>query len=133
MIPDPGDCVFVYGTLKRGGQYHSVMVEAGGRFLGTARMLVPYPLVLAQYPCLLDQPGKGFHVRGEVFLIPDHKGWTGLDRLEGYPEEYDRRIEEVQVNGRILGAWTYFYRQESRLCPDLSPVEEFAVGTRTES
>lgn len=127
-LPPDGDLFFSYGTLKRGGQYHYLMQEMGAEFIGTGQLIIPYPLLLAEYPCLLDQPGSGLGVKGEVFRIPKSEGWTKLDWLEGHPDEYKRRTEPVWVNGERQMAWTYFFLQPETLDPELLPVEEFPIG-----
>ncbi len=129
-MPGPDELVFVYGTLKMGGLYHSVMREAGGILLGTGVLAIPYPLVLSRYPCLLDQPGKGHQVLGEVYRIPEVGGWVRLDYLEGHPREYRRREETVHLGHRQVQAWTYFYLQENYLEEGLVPVREFRAADR---
>ena len=126
-MPGPDELVFVYGTLKRGGEYHQIIVDAGARLMGTGRLLQRYPLLLARYPCLIDVPGSGFKVSGEVYSIPDPSGWRGLDWLEGHPDEYLRRVERVQVNDEIHQAWTYFFLDPDSLPQGLIPVEEFPI------
>ena len=119
--PHGGDLVFAYGTLKRGGQYHHLIEQIGARFIG------PGQLDLARYPCLLDQPGSGLGVRGEVFRVHDPEDWKVLDQLEDHPFEYKRRVEPVWVKGERLSAWTYFYQEPDKIDPDLIPVEEFPI------
>lgn len=125
--PDSG-LLFVYGTLQRGGQYHQLLEQCRARFLGSGRLLTAYPLVLAQYPCLLDQPGRGHRVHGEVYHIPSSHGWLLVDRLEGHPVEYRRRPEAVEIGGRILDAWTYFYIRADLPIRQLTFVEGFQPG-----
>ncbi len=90
--------VFVYGTLKRGFPNHA-------RFLGRARRIghfqtaAPFPLVLngeRRSPCLIDQPGIGQAVRGEVYEV-DESVLAALDRLERTTAAsgYHRRTIEV--------------------------------------
>jgi len=126
-MPHAGDLVFAYGTLKRGGQYHHLIDEIGAEFVGPGQLVIPYPLYLAEYPCLVDQPGSGLGVRGEVFRVQDPAGWEVLDRLEDHPLEYKRRVEPVWVNGERLSAWTYFYQEPGKIDPSLMPVEEFPI------
>ena len=125
--PSDGDLLFAYGTLKRGGQYHSLIQEIEAEPMGSGSIVMPYPLLLAEYPCLLDQPGKGFRVSGEIFRIKRKQNWDKLDGLEGHPNEYLRRIEPVELNGAIEFAWTYFYCQMERLPHGLTAVKAFPV------
>jgi len=126
--PEPGDLLFAYGTLKHGGQYHQLLEKIGAEYVGRGQLVIPYPLLLAEYPCLLDQPGAGQCVKGEVFRIQRPQDWGKLDWLEGHPEEYKRRVEPVRVEGHRMMAWTYFYLLPHKLDPGLLPVEEFPVG-----
>ena len=94
--PPTNNLLFVYGTLKRGGYYHSVIAQHSGELVGEGRLVHCYPLVVADYPCLLDQCGQGQHVRGEVYRITCAEGWQTVDRLEDNPNEYERREEPGQ-------------------------------------
>lgn len=125
--PAPGDLLFAYGTLQRGGEFHRLLVDSNASFIGPGRLLVSYPLLVARYPCLLDEPGTGHRVRGEVYRIPDAEGWASLDRLEGCPHEYTRRVEKAETDARILEAWTYFYIRDDLDRSRLTPVERFPV------
>jgi gamma-glutamylaminecyclotransferase len=106
MPPDPNLC-FVYGTLRRGHGNHAVMRQAGGAFLGNAVSVRKFPLVIKGLPYLLDLPGQGEPVTGEIYRIPE-KGWELLDRLEGHPDFYRRRVESFVLHGSPVQAWVYF-------------------------
>lgn len=122
----PGDLLFVYGTLQRGGMYHHLLGHA--RFLGQAYTARPYPLILAHYPCLLDRPGEGLVVSGELFSLPDSATWQRVDLLEDHPREYRRRLERVRMkSGEDPVAWVYFYT-DSRIAGQ--PVDHFAPASR---
>ena len=125
-LPEPGDRLFAYGTLKRGGQYHHLLEKA--EFEATGQLAVPYPLLLADYPCLIDDPGRGFRVTGEVYRIRDRETWMKVDWLEDHPREYLRRRESVETASGPVEAWTYFYRQPEGLDPSLQPVRAFPIG-----
>ena len=101
--------VFVYGSLMRRGEYHHLMQQSKGRFMGEARLTKPYPLEFNDYPCLIDRPGDGVIVPGELYLLPDEQSLAILDELEGHPDEYRRRPEPVLLGGETLNAWVYFY------------------------
>jgi gamma-glutamylcyclotransferase (GGCT)/AIG2-like uncharacterized protein YtfP len=86
--------VFVYGTLLAGEPNHRVL--AGARFLGEAVTAPAFELVdLGPYPALV--PGGATAVRGERYAVDD-RGLARLDRLEGYPELYDR-VEVALAGG----------------------------------
>ncbi|GAB0094592.1 Troponin C-akin-1 protein [Sergentomyia squamirostris] len=110
---------FVYGTLKRGEPNHHVLtkVENGvGKFVGNAETTVKLPLVIGtryNIPFLLNKRGVGKFVRGEVYEV-DETMMGKLDELEGYPEFYDREIQEMkmldQEEEKTLPCWVYLLR-----------------------
>ncbi|MDJ0722428.1 MAG: gamma-glutamylcyclotransferase family protein [Desulfobacterales bacterium] len=95
--------VFVYGTLKSGFPNHA-------RFLGNARRVgefqtvEAFPLVLSgerHSPCLIDRPGAGEAVQGEVYAV-DAATLAALDGLErtAAADGYHRRaITVIPVAG----------------------------------
>lgn len=121
------DCCFVYGTLRRGFGNHRIMREVGGKFLGEAISVVAFPLVIADLPYLLDYPGEGFRVVGEVYGIADSAGWERLDQLEGHPDFYRRRRERFKwtAGGGQVEAWVYFLARPSPDLRQLKPVRSF--------
>lgn len=81
-----GHRVFVYGTLLAGEPNHYVL--AGAAFLGPARTAPGFELFdLGPFPALV--PGGATAVDGELYEVDD-AGLARLDRLEGYPDLYDR-------------------------------------------
>ncbi|NDV63531.1 gamma-glutamylcyclotransferase [Puniceicoccales bacterium CK1056] len=124
-FPAANSLLFVYGTLQQGGQYHYFLERCEARFVSPGTLTTPYPLILADYPCLLDQPGKGFPVTGEIYEIKKPGDWESIDHLEGYPSEYTRRLESVKTDSQTLLAWTYFYQWPDLLDPALKPVPTF--------
>jgi len=104
--------LFVYGTLKRGFCNHHYLRDA--RFLGEATTLTPYPLVAPKkwYPYLIDAPGEGKRVRGELYEV-DAATLKRIDRLEEYPRYYTRKKIEVEdAQGRRHKAWAYFVNRQ---------------------
>jgi gamma-glutamylcyclotransferase (GGCT)/AIG2-like uncharacterized protein YtfP len=124
-LPAENSFLFAYGTLQRGGQYHYFLEQCAARFLGTGTLGTPYPLILAQYPCLLDQPGQGFQVGGELYQLAHPSDWLAIDRLEAHPVEYTRRLESVACGDRTLKAWTYFFNDPDQLDLALKPIPRF--------
>ena len=94
--------VFVYGTLKRGQPNHHWLSEPENgiqTFLGKARSANKFPLVIASrynIPYLLDLPGTGNNIAGEVYEV-DEKMLGKLDELEDHPRYYERRLEQVTM------------------------------------
>ncbi|CAG7818967.1 unnamed protein product [Allacma fusca] len=110
--------VFVYGTLKHDEpNHHWLTNEENGKatFVTKGKTQTPYPLIIASrynIPFLLDKPGTGKNIEGEVYEI-DEKMLSKLDILEEYPKLYVRREEvilvppEVKSEG-VLNATIYF-------------------------
>jgi gamma-glutamylaminecyclotransferase len=103
--------IFVYGTLKRGFPNHGYMT--GATFAGMARTVTAYPLVIGGQwftPNLLDEPGSGHRVRGELWDVPEAM-MPSLDELESVhlPTGYRRRLIDVSPDdgGAPVAAWTY--------------------------
>lgn len=89
--------VFVYGTLLSGEPNHYLL--HGQPLVGEARTRARFNLVsLGGFPAMV--PGGEVAVRGEVYDV-DAETLDALDRLEGYPDFYDR--EPVELHGEVAG------------------------------
>lgn len=90
--------IFTYGTLKRGFSNHVLlqdMIAAGdASFLGVYQTVDRLPLVCGPYrvPFLLNFPGSGEHVRGELYAVSAH-GLTRMDELEGITRAHYERLQ----------------------------------------
>ena len=104
--------VFVYGTLKAG--FRNAHVNEG-RPVGDAWVTMqPHPLHIIgrrRLPWLLDRPGQGLPVQGEVVSVDD-AGLARMDALERLddPTWYVRRRIAVAPahGGPAVEAWVYF-------------------------
>ena len=98
--------VFVYGTLKKGFQYHHLIENS--TFNGTAKTKEKYAMYQNDYPCVVKNEAVSF-IYGEVYSVEDST-LEKLDLLEGHPDSYCR--EQVQVmldlDSLIMSAWLYF-------------------------
>ncbi|KAL7866023.1 hypothetical protein SRHO_G00112700 [Serrasalmus rhombeus] len=87
--------IFVYGTLKKGQpNYYKMLDVTNGKaeFLCHARTVEKYPLVIAgeyNIPFLLNVPGKGQRVQGEIYSVDDQM-LKFLDWFESCPQMYQR-------------------------------------------
>ncbi|XP_053272841.1 gamma-glutamylaminecyclotransferase isoform X1 [Pleuronectes platessa] len=94
--------VFVYGTLKKGQpNYHRMFDAANGKteFVASALTAERYPLVIAgklNIPFLLNLPGRGHRVHGEIYEVDD-KMLRFLDDFETVPSMYQRTLVQVEV------------------------------------
>lgn len=101
--------VFVYGTLKGAFGNHRCMKSAEGEYLGAGTInatmfnLGGFPKVSLVAEHLVNV------VSGELYEVSDEGITTYLDRLEGYPSFYDRKIVDVTLeSGEPYRAWVYF-------------------------
>ncbi|TNN56458.1 Gamma-glutamylaminecyclotransferase [Liparis tanakae] len=94
--------VFVYGTLKKGQPNFYRMVDAANgkaELLASACTTQRYPLVIAgehNIPFLLDLPGQGYRVHGEIYEVDD-KMLRFLDDFEDVPAMYQRTRVTLEV------------------------------------
>lgn len=109
---DPPHRVFVYGTLKAG--FRNAHVNQGRRLGAAWQTVQPHPLHIIgprRLPWLLDRPGQGQAVRGEVYALDDAAllRMDALERLDT-PGWYERRRIAVRPaeGGEVIEAWVYF-------------------------
>jgi len=93
--------VFVFGTLKQG--FPNFATNRGHRMTGEYQTCERLPLYLVGErfsPWLVDQPGEGLQVAGQVFEV-DAETLALMDRLErtDAPDGYVRQTLEVQERG----------------------------------
>lgn len=91
--------VFVFGTLKNG--FPNFGVNRGNRVGGVYRTLDRLPLLLVgerHVPWLLDTPGEGERIAGEVYEV-DAAALAAMDELEGVgrPDGYHRKAIRVRA------------------------------------
>ena len=122
--------VFVYGTLKRGFPNF----DAGMRtalYRGRCRTKERFPLVIAgpwHTPCLIDEPGAGFQVLGELYDVTN-ACLEVLDRIEhvGLPNGYHRREVVVSMAEGDGDAWIYLRARATLGDIHSGPMEEYAL------
>ena len=103
--------IFVYGSLKKGKNLHFYLKNA--KFLGNAVTCEKYPMVISKsgwYPYLIEKPGIGFKVKGEVYQISP-KLLKILDKVEEAPFYYYRKQIPICLNKKTTRAWAYFVKK----------------------
>jgi len=115
------DKVFVYGTLKTGGAIRGLDGQKGAKLVGDAVTTdARYSLFdLGSFPAVgLKGDNK---IKGEVWEV-DEEVFASLDRIEGYPDFYDRK--QVSTNkGKV---WMYYLpriEQEYNIYRDITKIE----------
>jgi gamma-glutamylcyclotransferase (GGCT)/AIG2-like uncharacterized protein YtfP len=110
-------CLFVYGTLKRGGRNNELL--AGQRFLGEARTAPCYRLYdRGPHPCLVEDPARGRTIHGELWEVAPSV-LALLDEFEEVPNLFDRLPIVLEDPERT--AFTYLYQGDVSALPDCSP------------
>ena len=97
--------VFVYGTLKKG--FGNNVLLQNSNFIGEGFVEADM-FNFGSFPVVSE--GKG-SVKGEVYEVNDSV-FQSLDRLEGYPNFYDRKKVHVRSEAGDLSAWMYFMSKE---------------------
>ena len=92
--------VFVFGTLKEG--FPNFATNRGTRRPGTFVTTARFPLYMVGtrfVPWMVDLPGKGHQVAGQVFEVDDAT-LAAMDQLEGVdePDGYRRMAIEVALD-----------------------------------
>ncbi|XP_018584669.2 gamma-glutamylaminecyclotransferase-like [Scleropages formosus] len=123
--------VFVYGTLKNSQPNFFQMIDkSNGKatFCGGAHTVERFPLVIAgkyNIPFLLNVPGKGHRVKGEVYCV-DSQMLQFLDKFEGCPHMYQRTSVDLEVEDWVGESGTC----GSKLAPG-SRMKAFVYSTTT--
>ncbi|KAH6757864.1 AIG2-like induced family protein [Perilla frutescens var. hirtella] len=96
---DDARLIFVYGTLKRNFPNHAALGTGGAAYLGPCTTVEAFPLVCGPHgiPYLINLPGSGHRVRGELYSVSSVQG---LDKLEGVEQgHYERLPVAVAAEG----------------------------------
>ncbi len=66
-------------------------------------------------------PNSGDYVEGVVYQFDEIQK---LDKPEGYPNHYDRKLMTISIGGEPTEAWVY-YAREDRIAEGLLPSKEY--------
>ena len=107
--------VFVYGSLKRGFYNNYWLRDA--TFIREAKIRLPYQMIdMGDYPALVPSKRKNL-IQGEIFKVTSPI-LKDLDRLEGVPNFYKRRITKFRGDE----VWVYFLPDPEKYGDNLTPV-----------
>lgn len=90
--------VAVYGTLRKSGWNHSLIEKS--LFLGSTRTDNSWKMLVSGIPFITKGEDS---IAIEVYEV-DEATFRSLDRLEGFPNYYDRKIIDTEFGQ----AWIYF-------------------------
>jgi gamma-glutamylaminecyclotransferase len=107
---------FVFGTLKVGFPLHERALGDTARICD-CRTVERFPMFVAGpwfAPMMMNEPGRGLHVRGELYEVDDAR-LTTIDRLEsvGKPGNFRLLIQVEALDGKA--AWPAFASMKSRV------------------
>lgn len=110
--------LFVYGSLRRGGSRHALLLGAGARAVADGTISGKL-YEFGDYPGAVKTADRKRRVRGEVYAFADHAaGLARIDKLESFfpgrsaKSLFVRRLVEVDLDGgRSVEAWVYFYNR----------------------
>ncbi len=100
--------LFVYGTLKRNYSNHYIIKNC--KFKGVGYTLERFKMFNKGYPYIISNT-NGYSVKGEIFEINSKNIWHQLDKLEDYPNEYNKKITKICLSSKIINAWIYYYER----------------------
>ncbi|XP_037953463.1 troponin C-akin-1 protein-like [Teleopsis dalmanni] len=106
--------LFVFGALKYGQPSHSILASSGNgyaKFWCRATTAEKLPLVIAtryNIPFLLNKPGVGYYVTGEIYEV-DNKMLDSLDSLEDCQDIFTREMHDMNigVGEGTVPCWVY--------------------------
>lgn len=98
--------VAVYGTLKKNNSNYWHYL-ADSQYVGSGETADKYPLLVKGLPYLIDHKGVGYNVDVDVFNVSEDT-LRALDRLEGHPRWYQRKLRDIRVGKQMIKCWVYF-------------------------
>lgn len=125
--------VFAFGTLKRGFPLHDQVMK-GAALLGLCRTAKPFPMLVAgpRYaPTMLNEPGAGRHVCGELFAV-DQRQLERIDAIEsGIPGNGRVLIDLLAMDDKSIGsAFAYVKSRELAVPAHTGYLEAYRLDPR---
>ena len=114
---EENELVMVYGSLKKGFGNHSLIQSS--KLIGDVVTEEVFGMVsFGGFPGLLDpsyyQNSSHFRIQGELYEVTPET-FARLDRLEGYPSFYNRKIITAKdiKDGEYYDCWIYYLNDNS--------------------
>jgi gamma-glutamylaminecyclotransferase len=95
--------LFVYGTLKRGFNNHSLINHC--EFIGSFISEDKFDVSGFGFPCAYPNE-KGKLLKGEIYKISD-RDFISVDALESNGSLYQRELRKFKKNNKVIEAWIY--------------------------
>jgi gamma-glutamylcyclotransferase (GGCT)/AIG2-like uncharacterized protein YtfP len=125
--------VFVYGTLRRGGERAMERLFPDAHYVGVG--CVRGALYdLGDYPGLVLDAGAGT-VTGELYTVTPRL-LADLDEYEGYRSDdpsaclYVRKRVDVEIDGELRRCWLYTWNRDTSAKRDRIPSGDWAAHLR---
>jgi gamma-glutamylcyclotransferase (GGCT)/AIG2-like uncharacterized protein YtfP len=118
--------LFVYGTLLDESNPYAAYLKEHSHFYDEGRLRGRL-YNIGNYPGAVLQDDSDSCVHGSIFLIDEPKTvLKELDDYEGFgdpflqPNEFIRKLVEVEARGMILKCWVYLYNLPVNSLPQIS-------------
>jgi len=114
--------LFVYGSLKKGFDNHSLLTKSTKR-LGKASTVGKFAMFedsFGNYPYLVTKPIN--KIEGELYQINRKELLAEIDEFEGAPDYYQRKKIKVKTHHGINVAYTYI-REDVDMPEDQIPLK----------
>lgn len=112
--------LFVYGTLKKGYHNHHVLGN-NAKFIGEATVNRVRLYGGPGFPYAIYTGVGSHHITGELYEVPD---LVSCDRLEGYPNHYDRLNMPCYEGVFTHMAWIYVAQDVERVQEYYQPIPD---------
>lgn len=122
--------LFVYGTLKKGGELHEQLEAQGARFVGSGKIKGRLFRIRGEsYPGALPSSSREY-IQGELYELREpNAALKRLDDIEGCNEGlFVRKRVDAWVGNKKVRAWTYFYGHHANTSKRI-PSGSFRVKT----
>ncbi|XP_059620038.1 troponin C-akin-1 protein [Phlebotomus argentipes] len=128
--------LFVYGTLKRGEPNHHFFKNSNNgyaKYICKAATTKKMPLVIAtryNIPFLLDKPGQGNYVAGEIFEVDDRM-MDKIENLEGRDLlTRDKQEMNMGLQEGIVPCWVFLLKDYPEYLDQLPYLSEYKNTAR---